>query len=146
MTTSMARIILPGEIFLYLLTISAIISVPPVLPPWEMEIPIPSPIIIPPIMVDISLPFWIARVLMTVSGMSPCKTLRPTDANTMAYIVFPPKLVPKIKKAVRSNTALITKKEYPILMPTAYWIMELIPVTPFPIRLFGVRKITQPNT
>ena len=66
----MDRIIRPGETFLYLLTINAMMSVPPVLPPCEMDIPIPRPIIIPPMIVDMSFPFCIARVSMIVIGIT----------------------------------------------------------------------------
>ena len=61
MKRSMVNIILPGDTPLYLFTIKAIMSVPPVLPPWDIHIPMPAPAIIPPIMVDISLPLSMAR-------------------------------------------------------------------------------------
>ena len=69
MTASIHRMILPGEILRYLFTISAMMSVPPVLPPCDIDMPIPAPERIPPIIVDISLPFWTDSVSMIVAGI-----------------------------------------------------------------------------
>ena len=59
-------------------------SVPPVLPPLEMDMPMPMPAIRPPQRVDISLPFCRASVWMISVGMSSGRNRRPTEARMIA--------------------------------------------------------------
>ena len=88
---------------------SAIISVPPVEPPTEMLMPIPTPAMRPPMSTDISLPFWRARVFTISAGMSPGRNLSDREARIMAYIVLAPNPIPRIIIANTTRMALRTK-------------------------------------
>ena len=107
--TSMMRMTLPGEAALNLHHTRAIISVPPVLPPREMERPIPKPAIIPPRKVHMSFPLEIANSCMKSTGMILGITLSIIDVITMAYIVFPPNPVPNIFVPMMRRSTLSTK-------------------------------------
>ena len=67
--TSMMRMTLPGEAEWNLHHRSAIMSVPPVLPPWEIDRPIPTPAMIPPRNVHMSFPFDKANSWMKSAGI-----------------------------------------------------------------------------
>lgn len=109
MNTSIVRIMRPGDIFLNFVMIKATISVPPVLPPWEIDIPMPRPAIEPPIIEHISFPFDRAKSWMIVSGIMDWNTFRQTEASIMAYTVFTPNAGPMMITEIIKSTVFITK-------------------------------------
>ena len=99
-----------GMVFVFLVVmIIAMMSVPPVLPPWDMDIPIPTPAIDPPIIEHISLPLDNAKSRMIVSGIMDWNTFRQTDARIMAYTVFAPNAGPMMMTEIINSIVLITK-------------------------------------
>ena len=75
---------LPGDTFRYLLTISAMMSVPPVLPPAIIVKPMPTPTMMLPMMVLMSLPLSRAIAWMKSAGIRSWNRLSPTDASKVA--------------------------------------------------------------
>ena len=55
--------------FLYFVIIKAMISVPPELPPCDMDIPIPNPAMEPPMIEHINFPFDKAKSWITGAGI-----------------------------------------------------------------------------
>ena len=110
MITSIRRIIRPGETFLYLLIIRAIISVPPVLPPCVKVIPIPAPEQAPPMIAASNLPFSIEISFIRSAGIICGKKSRNIELTMIAKTVFAPNPLPKIFNANPSRTAFIKKK------------------------------------
>ena len=93
----------PGLILRYLLTIMAIMSVPPVLPPREKTMPIPMPPIIAPNTAE--------RNVSSINGslIKPGVTPNKRVATSMLKMVLTPKLAPNTLIAIRIRNTLTTK-------------------------------------
>ena len=109
MMTSMSSMSLPGDTFLYLATIRAMMSVPPELPPCDIAIAMPTPVITPPMIVDSIFPLDTAKACVIYSGMRGGITFSMTEVMTMAYTVLPPNPPPMILKPISSRMRLMTK-------------------------------------
>ena len=81
----------------------AMISVPPVLPPWLKTIPTPTPARIPPITADMKFSVTIGSLII------PCSTERNTDKTVVAKIVFMPNPFPSILMLDRIKTAFMAR-------------------------------------
>ena len=97
----------PIEIFLYLLTIAPIISVPPVLPLAENTSPNPEPHRNAPMIIDIN--GWLCNRGLPANNHS--KKDNEADRENTPNMVFTRNLNPSIFKAAINNTILITKYE-----------------------------------
>ena len=60
-------------------------------------------------MVLISLPFSTARIWVISAGTTPWSTLSPMEATMTAYIVLPPKPLPRVNMPIISKMALTPK-------------------------------------
>ena len=84
MKMEVIMMIFPGETFLYFPIMRATMSVPPVLPPCEIDSPIPRPDIAPPMIAQSSLPLERAKSCMMPGGMLLWKRLSPNEVSRTA--------------------------------------------------------------
>ena len=136
---------LPGETFLYFVIMRATMSVPPVLPPTEKQIPIPTPASAPPQIAHTSLPLLVANSTIKSVGIYCGKNWKYNETTTVAKTVLNPNDLPKTFSAIANSTVFIIKNEILTGIPNAYKRIAEIPVTPPPTIWFGIRKISHPR-